>query len=86
MAQSVGAGGAVTLIGYLTSAGLGLSVGLIAEAIRFAIREILESSFARCMSTMAGAVRMMLGGGVGQGLRQAWLRIMSRQREGIEPS
>jgi hypothetical protein len=85
LAQSAGAGAALPLVGWLASAGLGLSAGLIADVIRILIKKILASGFTQYLSLMGGAMRMLLGRDSGHTLRQAWLRIMSRRREGIEP-
>jgi hypothetical protein len=66
LAQSVGAGGALPLVGYLAGAGLGLSVSFAAETVRFVLMKLLErgiklvqNAFRKYILMMKEALRVM---------------------------
>jgi hypothetical protein len=66
LSQSVGAGGALPLVGYLAGAGLGLSISFAAETVRFVLMKLWErgiklvqNAFRKYILMMKEAIRVM---------------------------
>jgi hypothetical protein len=59
LAQSVGAGGAVPLVGYLASAGLGLSAALLGDIVGWVAQQLAEGGLQEHIKQIADLPRML---------------------------